>query len=211
MNKRTKNIVLGALSSLALALTPALAAEDEKPKGGILTDPQSEIKSGVKAQLEKAGLPDDITKELLKQLEGVDLPEAGAGKSKTKVITRTMVMGADGKLRTVNGEEGEAGVLGGLAELLSDTEDADVKKLLQENEGAIASGKVVIIDEEGNRTEKELGEFSSINDLIKDAMKGAQGESTEDQKRDAAMERLLKESAEQRLLLNKILKKLEEK
>lgn len=84
-----------------------------------------------------------------------------------KVITETIVIGPDGKVVT-GGKDGLDSKK--LKELLSGLEDGDIKELLEGNQDAIVSGKVVIIDQNGNRVEKKLGEGEALPLVWKKAL-----------------------------------------
>ncbi len=221
MKKTIQNVVLGGLSSLALVAGSAFADEKEKaPKGGVLKKELSGIETQVREQLKGSGLSEDMIKQVLKSVEG----SGAAKKSNAKVIARTMVIGPDGKLLSESaGKDGQkapcekGGVEGiaGLEKLLSEIEDDDIKKLLEKNKDEIVSGKVVMIDEEGNRIEQNLTEGQSLDKMLKEALGGIDQDIRADVTGQnvkvlaGKVDQLQAEMAAQRLLLEKILKKLD--
>lgn len=226
MKKTIKNVVLGGLSSLALVTGSSFADESKKEgalQGGIFADEskgkevsktsgiEDQIASQLEAQLKKAGMSDSQIEAIVKSAK----EKAGVTGQQGKVITRTMVIGADGKLMNAKGKK-DGGI--DLGELLSEVEDGDIKKLLSEHKAAITSGKVVIIDADGNRTEKELEDGGNINDMLKQALNGlgkdadfkmefGEVEKGVDYKKE--INELKAELLAQRVLLKKILRKLD--
>ena len=159
------------------------------------------------------GMSDSQIEEILKSTSKATIKRG----KKSKVITRAMVIGPDGKLK--DAKDGGKGAID-LGKLLSEVEDGEVKKLLSENKNAIVSGKVVIIDADGNRTETDLKEGGNLDEMLKgtlddmkldvDVQVLGQDDSKPISRKDLSdkVDKLQDEMAAQRVLLEKILKKL---
>lgn len=114
----------------------------------------------LKEALHEVKLSDKVREKVLAEMrERLD-----EDSERLKVITETIVIGPDGKVVT-GGKDGLDSDK--LKDLLSGLEDGDIKELLEGNQDAIASGKVVIIDQNGNRVEKELGEGGTLSMALK--------------------------------------------
>ncbi len=209
MKKTIQNLALGGLASLALMAGSAFADELKKentPQGEIFRE---EVSVKLKEQLKEAGISAEKIAEIFKNVtNSTDLHN-----KKIKVISRAMVIGPDGKLKEAENRDD-------LSKVLTAIEDAGVKKLLKENENEIISGKVVIIDEDGNRIEKDFGAGSTLDEMLKGTLEGMgleinmkmgkEAPKKVKSKEDLAdkVDKLQKELVAQRLLLETIIKKL---
>lgn len=166
MKNILKNTVVGGISSLSLLSSSMLAEEvkegDAPAKVCDKADKADIALELMKEALQKAELSTEKSKEVLAEMR----KHLSESEVNLKVISETVIIGPDGKVVT----GGKGGLDSDkLKELLSDLENGDIKELLEGNQDAIVSGKVVIIDQDGNRVEKELGEGKTLSLALKKA------------------------------------------
>lgn len=216
MKKTIKNIVTGSLLSLAL-MTGTSFADETKLKD--LPQENTLIKDfilSLKNRLKEDGMSDTKIEAILKDLE---TGKVDSTRKNRTVITRTMIIGPGGKLQEATNEtEHDSNLPIDLSNLLSESKDGEVKKLLKENKNPITSGKVVIIDSSGKRIEKELKQGGDFNEMLQGTLEDMKFNiritkpelPKNDHPKDLAakVDQLQKELTAQRLLLEKILQKL---
>ena len=165
MKKTIRKIAVGGLTSFLLG-SGLVFADDPKPvakevpKGGVLG---KDLADKVKEELEKAGVQGEILEGIMEALKQSE------GKGRSKVVTKSMVIGPDGKSHVIEEEDVE---IPSIKKLFERLEDEDLDELLEGDEGAVVSGKVVVVDQDGNRTEMDLKNGQNLNDLLKEAMGG---------------------------------------
>lgn len=213
--------MIGAILTLGvLASGPGLA---EKPKVDMDKGDAAAIVEAMKA----AGLDDASVAAIKKALEGKDADPAPV--IETKVFRKSVIIGPDGKARTLTDEEMKGIDLGkgllNLKKLGKQPKDGD-------REPAIVSGKVTVVGPDGKVQTTDLdlgGDLESLNEVLKEAMGGInlddlgvdpgvfsvgpgfliQPDALRKDSTQKEIEKLRKELAEQRTLLEKILSKLE--
>lgn len=170
------NITKLLCAVLAFGITTTAASLADKPA------PPCENKGNlqVKKALEAAGVDDETAAKILEALGNANVGDKEApGKAKAgdksglgvKVESKTVIIGPDGKVRTLDSDEAKEIDLG---KLLSGVKLHGAGKGGGDDPKVQVRGEVSVIGPDGKKTTKDLklGEGLDLGEIIGDAMKG---------------------------------------